>query len=53
MAILTFWLDDFYELPLTTQEDFINNNTIVFRNDLVFVFLDDKEQEEVDLDSLF
>lgn len=53
MASLTFWLDEFYDLPEPMQRDFIENKTTVIRDGIVLVFLDDKEYEEVDLDELF
>lgn len=53
MAILTFWLDEFYELPETMQRDFIYNKTTVIRDKIVIVFLDEEEYNEVDLDTLF
>ena len=53
MARLTFWLDEFYELPEVMQKDFIENKIVVIRNKIVIVFLDDKEYDEVDLDTLF
>jgi hypothetical protein len=53
MASLTFWLDEFYDLPEPMQRDFIENEIVVIRDEIVIVFLDDKEYEEVDLDTLF
>jgi hypothetical protein len=53
MAILTFQLDEFYELPVPMQRDFIESKTTVIRDGIVLVFLDEKEYDEVDLDSLF
>ena len=53
MASLTFWLDEFYNLPETMQRDFIENKIVVIRDEIVIVFLDDKEYDEVDLDTLF
>lgn len=53
MASLTFWLDEFYDLPETTQKDFIENKITVIRDGIVIVFLDEKEYDEVDLDTLF
>lgn len=53
MASLTFWLDEFYNLPEPMQRDFIENKIVVIRDKIVIVFLDDKEYDEVDLDELF
>jgi len=53
MVSLTFWLDEFYELPEITQKDFIENKITVIRDGIVLIFLDEKEYNEVDLDSLF
>ena len=53
MAVLTFSLDEFYELPETMQRDFIEDKTTVIRDGIVLVFLDEKEYDEVDLDTLF
>lgn len=53
MATLTFWLDEFYDLPETMQRDFIENKITVIRDSIVFVFLDEKEYDEIDLDTLF
>ena len=53
MASLTFWIDEFYDLPETMQRDFIENKITVIRDSIVIVFLDEKEYDEVDLDTLF
>ena len=53
MASLTFWLDEFYELPEPMQRDFIENKITVIREWIVIVFLDEKEYDEIDLDTLF
>lgn len=53
MASLTFWIDEFYDLPETMQRDFIENKITVIREWIVFVFLDEKEYDEIDLDTLF
>lgn len=53
MVSITYWLDEFYELPEAMQRDFIENKITVIRDSIVIVFLDEKEYEEVDLDTLF
>ena len=53
MASLTFGLDEFYDLPETMQKDFIENKITVIREWIVIVFLDEKEYDEIDLDTLF
>ena len=53
MTVLTFQLDEFYDLPETTQSDYIYNKTTVIRDGIVLVFLDEAEYNEVDLDTLF
>ena len=53
MASLTFWLDEFYDLPEVMQKDFIENKVVVIRDEIVIVFLDEKEYDEIDLDTLF
>lgn len=53
MTVLTFTLDEFYELPYTLQEDFIYNKTIVIREWIVNIFLDEKEYEKTDIENLF
>jgi hypothetical protein len=35
------------------QRDFIENKIVVIRDEIVVVFLDEKEYEEIDLDTLF
>ena len=53
MASLTFWIDEFYDLPEPMQRDFIENKITVIREWIVIVFLDEEEYNEIDLDSLF
>jgi len=53
MVSITYWLDEFYELPECTQRKYIEECTTVIREWIVIVFLDEKEYEEVDLDTLF
>lgn len=53
MVSITYWLDEFYELPEVTQRDYIENKITVIRDGIVLVFLDEKEYDEVDLDTLF
>ena len=53
MPILTFWLDEFYDLPETIQSDYIYNKITVIRDGIVIIFLDENEYDEIDLDTLF
>jgi len=53
MASITYWLDEFYDLPEPMQRDFIENKITVIRDGIVLVFLDEKEYDEIDLDTLF
>ena len=53
MVSLTFWLNEFYDLPEPMQRDFIENKITVIREWIVIVFLDEEEYNEIDLDSLF
>ena len=53
MVSITYWLDEFYDLPETMQRDFIENKITVIREWIVIVFLDEKEYDEIDLDELF
>lgn len=53
MANLTFWLDEFYDLPEPMQRDFIENKITVIRDSIVIVFLYEEEYEQIDLDDLF
>lgn len=53
MVSITYWLDEFYELPETTQRKYLEEYTTIIREQVVIVFLDEKEYEEIDLDTLF
>lgn len=53
MVNITYWLDEFYELPESLQRKYIEECTTVIREWIVIVFLDEEEYEQIDLDELF